>query len=79
MNIDGGVQLRTALVQVDDGLDGERPSALGSIEGEVPSLTARVLTLESERTSEQDPERAVCAQLGECAVCHFSQINAIVE
>lgn len=79
MNVDGGVQLGTALIQVDNGLYGERPSALSSVEGEVPSLTARILTLEPERTSEQDPERAVSAQLGECAVCYFSQVDAIVE
>lgn len=68
MDVDGGVELRTALVQVDDGLYGQGSGALGSVEGEVPPLAAGVLTLEPEGAAEEDPEGAVGAQLGEGAV-----------
>ena len=59
MYVDGGVELRAALVQVDDGLYGQWSCTLGSVEGEVPSLTAGVLALESEGTAEQHSQSAV--------------------
>lgn len=59
MDVDGGVELWAALVQVDDGLYGQRPRALCSVEGEVPPLAAGVLTLESEGAAEEDSEGAV--------------------
>lgn len=68
MDVDGGVELGAPLVQVDDGLDGQRPCALGSVEGEVPPLAAGVLALEPQRAAEDDPEGAVRPQLGERAV-----------
>lgn len=68
MDVDGWVEFRTSLVQVDDGLDGQGSRALRSIEGEVPPLAAGVLTFESEGATEEDPEGAVRAELGERAV-----------
>lgn len=73
MDVDGGVELGTSLVQVDDGLYGQGSGALCSIEGEVPPLTAGVLTFESEGAAEEDPEGAVRAELGECAVLQHSE------
>lgn len=60
------------MVQVDDGLYGQRPRTLGPVEGEVPPLAACVLTLESEGTAEEDSEGAVRAQLGERTVLQHS-------
>jgi len=68
VDVDGGVELGAALVQVDDGLHGEGPRALGSVEGEVPPLAARRLTLEAEGAAEEDSQGAVRPQLGERAV-----------
>lgn len=68
MDVDGGVEFRASLVQVDDGLYGQRSCALGSVEGEVPPLAAGVLALESEGAAEENPEGAVRAELGERAV-----------
>lgn len=68
MDVDGGVELRTALVQVDDGLYGQGSRALCSVEGEVPPLAAGVLAFESEGAAEEHPEGAVRAELGERAV-----------
>lgn len=72
MDVDGGVEFRTSLVQVDDGLYGQGSGALGSVEGEVPPLAAGVLALESEGAAEEDPEGAVRAELGEGAVLQRS-------
>lgn len=72
MDVDGGVEFGTSLVQVDDGLYGQRPRALCSVEGEVPPLAAGVLTFEPEGAAEEHPEGAVRAQLGERAVLQHS-------
>lgn len=56
MDVDGGVELWASLVQVDDGLHWQRSCALRSIEGEIPPLTARLLTLESQGAGEQHSE-----------------------
>lgn len=75
MDIDGGVEFRASLVQVDDGLYGQGSRALRSVEGEVPSLAAGVLAFESEGATEENPEGAVRAELGERAVLqHSAQI-----
>lgn len=60
------------MVQVDDGLDGQGSRALRSVEGEVPPLAAGVLTFESEGATEENPEGAVRAELGERAVLQHS-------
>lgn len=70
MDVDGGVELGAALVQVNDGLDGQRAGTFGSVKGEVPALAAGRLTLEPERAAEEDAQRAVRAQLGERALLH---------
>lgn len=59
MDVDGGVELRAALVQVDDGLHRQRPGALRSIKGEVPPLAAGGFTLESEGAAEEDLQGTV--------------------
>lgn len=75
MDVDGGVEFRTSLVQVDDGLYGQGSCALCSVEGEIPPLTAGVLTFESEGAAEENPEGAVRTELGERAVLqHSAQI-----
>lgn len=52
MYVDGRVELRASLVQVDDGLYGQRPGAFGPIEGEVPALAVGRLALEPQRAAE---------------------------
>ncbi len=59
MYVNGGVEFRAALVQVNDGLYGQWSSAFGPIKGEVPALTAGCLTLEPERTAEEHTQSAV--------------------
>lgn len=61
MYVNGGVELWAALVQVNDGLNGQRSGAFGPIEGEVPSLAAGRLALEPQRTAEDHPQGAVGA------------------
>ncbi len=68
MYVNGGVEFRAALVQVNDGLYGQRSSAFGPIKGEVPALTAGRLTLEPERTAEEHTQSAVRSLLGERAL-----------
>lgn len=71
MDVDGGVELGAALVQVNDGLDGQRAGTLGSVKGEVPALAAGRLTLEPERSAEEDAQGAVRAQLSERTLLHM--------
>lgn len=59
MDVDGGVELGAALVQVNDGLDGQWAGTFGSVKGEVPALAAGRLTLEPERAAEEDAQGAV--------------------
>lgn len=59
MDVDGGVELGAALVQVNNGLDRQWAGTLGSVKGEVPALAAGRLTLEPERAAEEDAQGAV--------------------
>ncbi len=59
MYVNGGVEFRAALVQVNYGLYWQRSRALSPIKGEVPALTAGRLTLEPERTTEEHTQSAV--------------------
>lgn len=79
MDVDGGVELWAALVQVDDGLYRQRSGAFGPIKSEVPALTASVLTLEPQRAAEQHTQSTVCILLSERALCDLAQVDAIVE
>lgn len=74
MDVDGGVELGAALVQVNDGLDGKWAGTLGSVEGKVPALAAGRLTLEPERAAEEDTQGAVRSQLSERALLHARRI-----
>lgn len=59
MYVDGGVELRAALVEVDDELDGKRSCTLSSIEGEVPTLAAGCLTLQPQGAAEEHTQGTV--------------------
>ena len=59
MDVNGRVELWAALIQVDDGFDGQRACTLCTIKGEVPSLAASGLTLESEGTAEENSQGTV--------------------
>lgn len=67
MYIDGRIQLWAPLVEVYDGLNGQWPSTLCPVEGEVPALAAGAPALEAKGAAEEHAESAVRAHLGERA------------
>lgn len=63
--VDGGVELWTSLVQVNDGLYRQRSGTFCPIKSEVPALATSCLTLQPEWATEQHTESTVCMLLSE--------------
>ena len=57
-----------ASLHVKRAIDGARRAALGAIEGEIPTATALVTSINPEDTSKVDMEGSVCEVLHEIAV-----------
>lgn len=62
---------------VERAVNRARRAALGAIEGEIPTATATVTSMNPEVTSKVDMEGSVCEVLHELAVLDYSRVFAV--